>query len=187
MVKELDKSRSAAFATGEQQAPDAVAKKPKPLGLILNIDDGWAKLQIGLRSPLTFGRSDAETMVDVDLNSFGWREKGVSRQHMTLVQQGSRLFVKDMGSKNGTRINDDTLHAQMFYELLDGDVLRLGKLDMKISFAYEPVQETTLPAGITTREATNAVQNNTVDETTFDVRPFTKDALQKRLSHNLNE
>src|SRR5688500_7986158 len=116
MVKELDKSLSAAFATGEQPAPDAVAKKPK--GLILNIENGAAKLQIGLRSPLMFGRSDAETKVDVDLTSFGGREKGISRQHMTLVQQGSRLFVKDMGSKNGTRINDDTLHAQMYYELL---------------------------------------------------------------------
>jgi pSer/pThr/pTyr-binding forkhead associated (FHA) protein len=186
MVKELDKSLSAAYANGEQQAPDAL-KKQKPLGLILNIENGWAKLQIGLRSPLTFGRSDAETKVDVDLTSFGGREKGISRQHMTLVQQGSRLFVKDMGSKNGTRINDDTLHAQMYYELLDGDKLRLGKLEIEFMFAYQPVQETQLPSGISPRDETNSVRNHAVDDTTYDVRPFAKEALQKRLSHNLNE
>jgi pSer/pThr/pTyr-binding forkhead associated (FHA) protein len=186
MMKELDKSLSAAFAIGEQQAPDAL-KRQKPLGLILNIENGEAKLQISLRSPMMFGRSDAETTVDVDLTSFGGREKGLSRQHMTLVQQGNRLFVKDMGSKNGTRINDDTLHAQMYYELLGGDILRLSKLEMEVIFAYQSVQETQLPVGITTREETISGRNRVVDNTTYDVRPFSKEALQKRLSHNLNE
>lgn len=189
MVKQLDKSTSAAFATGEQHSPDALPKQQKPIGLIINIDDGRARLQVNLCSSMVFGRSDEGTSVDIDLTSFGGREKGVSRVHMTLMQQGNRLFIKDMGSKNGTRINHDALRSNIAYELMDGDVLTLGKLRCAVYFAYEPIQETPLPPRTSNRDTTNDVRADITiaDDATYDVRPFAEKVLQQIFIKDSNE
>ena len=189
MVQPLDKSDSAAFAHGTKQPVDAQPKRPKPNGLIINIDEGWARVQVTLRPTITFGRSDEDTMVDVDLTSFGARDKGVSRQHIMVMQQGGRLFVKDLGSKNGTRINSDALRANILYELMDGDVLQLGKLQLAISFAYEAITETVIPQNTTSREETNSVRpdNKTLTDSTYEIPPFAAKALQRRMMQDLDE
>jgi pSer/pThr/pTyr-binding forkhead associated (FHA) protein len=190
MVQPLDKSDFAAFASGDKQPVDAQPKRPKPSGLIINVDEGWARVQIALRPAITFGRSDEDVTADVDLTSFGARDKGVSRQHIIVMQQGGRLFVKDLGSKNGTRINNDALRANILYELMDGDVLQLGKLQLAIYFVYEPITETVIPQNTASREETNSVRadNKTlVDDTTYEIPPFAAKALQRRMMQDLDE
>ena len=189
MARPLDKSDSAEFALGAKKAVDSQRNRPKPNGLIINIDEGWARLQITLRPTITFGRSDEDVTVDVDLTSFGARDKGVSRQHIIVMQQGGRLFVKDLGSKNGTRINNDALRANILYELMDGDVLQLGKLQLALYFAYEAVTESVIPHNTASREETNGVHpdNKTLSDSTYEIPPFAAKALQRRMMQDVDE
>lgn len=48
----------------------------------------------------------------------------ISRQHCRLVCAGEKVVVHDLGSRNGTLINDVAIHGQA--ELQPGDTLRVG-------------------------------------------------------------
>ena len=48
----------------------------------------------------------------------------ISRQHCRLVCSGDKVMVLDLGSRNGTLINDVAIHGQV--ELQPGDTLRVG-------------------------------------------------------------
>lgn len=49
---------------------------------------------------------------------------GVSRHHARLVVSGPRVALEDLGSKNGTRVNDAAVNARVL--LQDGDRVQLG-------------------------------------------------------------
>jgi anti-anti-sigma factor len=51
----------------------------------------------------------------------------VSRRHATIERRGRRYFVRDLGSTNGTLLNDRTLHDEDA-EIRDGDRLSFGPL-----------------------------------------------------------
>ncbi|MEN9627756.1 MAG: hypothetical protein RJA10_983 [Pseudomonadota bacterium] len=50
---------------------------------------------------------------------------GISRQHAELQVSGSRVSVKDLGSANGTLVNEQAINGAV--ALRDGDLLRVGK------------------------------------------------------------
>jgi diguanylate cyclase (GGDEF)-like protein len=54
---------------------------------------------------------------------------GVSRVHAKCICFGDTLEVEDLGSRNGTFINDRRLHART--TLRDGDIVRLGTVMLK--------------------------------------------------------
>jgi len=55
----------------------------------------------------------------------------ISRDHVRIVRKGSRFLLEDLGSRNGTLLNG----RRAFSELLEhGDVLRLGKYEVHVSF-----------------------------------------------------
>lgn len=71
----------------------------------------------------TIGRSTgAEFILDAPL---------VSRLHCQLSSTGGTLQVKDLGSTNGTFVNGKRIAAAA--ELKAGDVLRVGRVELKIS------------------------------------------------------
>jgi pSer/pThr/pTyr-binding forkhead associated (FHA) protein len=183
MAQRLDKSMSVHYATGVKQAVDARPKR-LPKALRLSIENSRITLQINIRSTLIIGRNDHETQVDLDMTSFSGREMGVSRTHLMVVRQGPYLFAKDMGSRNGSAINNKALIPNEFHELQDGDTLHLGKLILIVSFAYDPITQTHIPTGTeTNRDATSSIPD---DDTTNDVRPFAKDELEKAISDKQN-
>jgi predicted ester cyclase len=51
-------------------------------------------------------------------------DAGVSRSHARLTQEGNDYFIEDMGSTNGTYVNDGQIRAK--YQLQSGDSIRLG-------------------------------------------------------------
>ena len=57
----------------------------------------------------------------------------VSSRHAAVVWRGSRLFVADLGSTNGTYLNNQRISDQT--ELRNGDVLQLGSYRLKVSIA----------------------------------------------------
>jgi hypothetical protein len=144
MVTELNQSKFKAFATGEVPAVDA---RPKPQALTFQVQHTTATtpLTINLRPKQVLGRGDIYMPVDVDLTALGGAENGVSRKHVMLMQHGIRILILDLGSTNGTRINNKVLRTGNVYELKDNDELQLGKLKLSVTFVYEQITATALP------------------------------------------
>ncbi|MBN1565394.1 MAG: FHA domain-containing protein [Anaerolineae bacterium] len=85
---------------------------------------------------IVLGRRDTpdDTFVTVDLTPADGRRLGVSRRHAVIHMAGDTITVEDLGSSNGTFINDERLTPGQPAPLLSGDKLRLGKL--VIMFVY---------------------------------------------------
>lgn len=56
----------------------------------------------------------------------------VSRYHARIVRQNEGFFIKDLGSRNGTKLNGDDLKEEKLYPLKDGDCLTV--CDMNLVF-----------------------------------------------------
>jgi len=81
------------------------------------------------RENSTIGRSDPHSNIfpEVDLSKFD-RETKVSRRHARIRRQGDMYLIEDLGSVNGTWINDAVRLAPNQPRVLEsGDRLRLGE------------------------------------------------------------
>lgn len=56
-------------------------------------------------------------------------EQSVSRQHSKCSNEGEKIFIQDMGSSNGTYVNNDKAESKTL--LKDGDIIRLGTVLLK--------------------------------------------------------
>lgn len=93
----------------------------------------YSGAKLGKRYPLTeisniVGRSPT---VHIIIN-----EASVSRQHARFILIGDQVAVEDMGSSNGTYVND--VRAQGQVTLKDSDIVRLGTVLLKF-FAHDNV------------------------------------------------
>jgi two-component system cell cycle response regulator len=78
---------------------------------------------------VTIGRSPTTGIVIPD--------GSVSREHAKCVAVGNGVEIEDLGSSNGTFINDQKLNSRM--PLRDGDILRLGSILLKF-FAHDNIE-----------------------------------------------
>jgi pSer/pThr/pTyr-binding forkhead associated (FHA) protein len=69
---------------------------------------------------------------DIDLNRFGAHDKGVSRLHCHLRFEGGILYLVDLGSANGTYVNDQRVFPDRPAPLSNGDTIRLGHLQIEL-------------------------------------------------------
>ena len=71
---------------------------------------------------------------DVDLNLYEAFDMGVSRLHATIRinNEKNKIFVIDLGSANGSSVNNYEIPANSEVPLNHGDVLTLGKFNMKV-------------------------------------------------------
>jgi hypothetical protein len=67
------------------------------------------------------GRLTSQNKPDIELSA-----DVISRQHLEIVQQGSGYWVKDLGSTNGTMLNDDRIISGNLYELKHNARIGLG-------------------------------------------------------------
>lgn len=95
---------------------------------------------------MVLGRSTKNVVVrpEIDLATVGGAEKGVSRLHAALSyeQAGEMIHIYDLGSANGTYINERRLHPTERRVLRHGDELRLGRLVLMAHFRH-PGEEIT--------------------------------------------
>ncbi|NIL97722.1 MAG: SpoIIE family protein phosphatase [Planctomycetales bacterium] len=66
----------------------------------------------------------------------------VSRQHAQVLMEGSRVFVEDLQSRNGTFVNDQAVLGRR--ELINGDSLRICDLVMRFDDGVSPREETSI-------------------------------------------
>lgn len=97
-----------------------------------------SEIEVPLRKAVHLGRMDPTTNVfpEVDLTEYGGLEKGVSRRHARLIEHNGQVVVEDLGSINGTFINDEKLAPYLSQTIQDGDRLRLGHLIIEIGIPH---------------------------------------------------
>ena len=74
---------------------------------------------------ITIGRRDPKRKINptIDLTEERGAQLGVSRLHVEINYQNSRYYLKDMGSANGTWVNNSKLvpyQPHRFYDYLQG-------------------------------------------------------------------
>jgi hypothetical protein len=79
----------------------------------------------------------------LDLAPFGGYSLGVSRRHVIIRRSGEGYVILDLGSVNGTWLNEERLVPLQPYPLFNGAHLRLGR--MRILVLYQPFTDTNYP------------------------------------------
>jgi pSer/pThr/pTyr-binding forkhead associated (FHA) protein len=113
---------------------------PVPWRLRLQLSgETHTTLGLDLKPSLLIGRSGPHTPPpDLDLSPYGGDTQGVSRRHAQLLFDGESLFLEDLNSTNGTRLNGYILKAGEPYRLRDGDEITLGSLRILLRFIKSP-------------------------------------------------
>jgi pSer/pThr/pTyr-binding forkhead associated (FHA) protein len=118
------------------QLEDVLAKLGDPDAskqtVYLNVYNQVESIALAEEQSVIIGRSDAQTgfKPDVDLMRYNARKHGVSREHACIYLRGQCLYLMDMGSNNGTFINGQQLMPHHAQPLQEGDVIRLGLLEI---------------------------------------------------------
>ncbi len=120
------------------------ASLKQPLGDVFVADTTPITLEVGERyvilpivARLVIGRLGSSLNTDppdVDLNQFSARDKGVSRRHCAITRKGKLVYLCDLGSSNGTRLNGRRLFGDQARLLRAGDELELGRLKLLVRF-----------------------------------------------------
>ncbi|NJL94725.1 MAG: FHA domain-containing protein [Anaerolineae bacterium] len=102
----------------------------------------------GVQQPLRYTVKDGQELLvgrvtpnsamapDVDLGPLNAGQMGVSRLHAALQRRGTSLLLTDLGSLNHTLINGQRLHPQEVRALSDGDIIKLGQLEIGIRYHH---------------------------------------------------
>src|SRR5262249_3971082 len=99
--------------------------------------DGFEEpLLLELSEQAVLGRyvADAGMQPRVDLSPYGAFEAGISRRHAIIRRVEGRLFIEDLGARNGTCLNNQQLTPFVPGALKSGDIVKLGQLNMEIMF-----------------------------------------------------
>jgi len=90
--------------------------------LIIEDDEGKSVVVPLVRDEITIGRQEGNTVRLTDQN--------ISRKHARLIKQNDSVFVEDVGSYNGIRVNGSRIQVKQ--SLRDGDEVVIG--DYKLIF-----------------------------------------------------
>lgn len=115
------------------QTPVSPTERPEtPTLLVLVLGHEEVELPLPLTRKVVLGRFDPgrKKGPDVDLAAHQAYERGVSRQHAVLYQSGSRFYVEDLSSRNGTFVNGQRLEPFQASPVDHGDEIRLGTLPL---------------------------------------------------------
>jgi pSer/pThr/pTyr-binding forkhead associated (FHA) protein len=110
------------------------------LHLVMQIGRGLQKRAVmKLSQTVIVGRGGQDdTTPSLDLSKYGGLDSGVSRVHARFVYRDHTLFVEDLGSTNGTRINGLKLVPREPMRLRNGDEIEFGQLPVTVRVVRAP-------------------------------------------------
>ncbi|UCG26468.1 MAG: FHA domain-containing protein [Chloroflexota bacterium] len=105
--------------------------------IIFVIPSTGRRMKVDLGRDISIGRVDSRRGIwpEVDLTMDQGVDGGVSRMHALVRNSDEGVFLVDLGSTNGTRINNKQLPPERPYLLSNGDSVRFGQLLVEIYFA----------------------------------------------------
>lgn len=78
----------------------------------------------------------AEPQNDLDLEPYRGKSLGVSRHHAEIIYKDGYYLVRDLGSANGTWINNQQIEPDRLEMLHNGDLLRIGYFPITVRFSF---------------------------------------------------
>ncbi len=115
-------SSSASISPGPDIAPD-----PQFQARIL-ITDKNETVPIPDKDYVIIGRTHRNTIADLDLGPYGAAKLGLSRHHARLTYQNNTWSIDDLGSLNGTFVNNVQVKPGTPLPLKNGDVIRCSHM-----------------------------------------------------------
>ena len=113
-------------------------------GIAVYVEGEFKPGYIDFRGEFVIGRKVGATsnLLEgvLDLSPLGGYSQGLSRRHAIIRWTEHGYEILDLGSANGTWLNDERLAPQKQYPLPSGSHLRLGS--MRLFVLYHPVSET---------------------------------------------
>jgi hypothetical protein len=96
----------------------------------------------GQLAEYVIGWQDARTLVGpaIDLTALGGSSLGVSRQHAVLRCNAGRWTIEDMGSTNGTYLNESPLAPHTPMLLQDKTTIRVGQVKLYFRYVTQTVR-----------------------------------------------
>ena len=96
-----------------------------------------AMFRIKVKKEIVLGRVTdfSEGVTYINLTPYGADEGGVSRRHARLMRDTNAIYLMDLNSTNGPRLNGEPLTASTERRVQDGDEIMLGRLRLYIYFA----------------------------------------------------
>ena len=109
------------------RAPNTV-RLPRRPHLVLTYSSG-EMITLKGKDEYFVGRKNPadEWYPDVDITPHGGERKGVSRRHAQLEIVTGNVYLLDLGSTNGTFVDDEEVHPGKKHQLTSGCVLRFGE------------------------------------------------------------
>jgi pSer/pThr/pTyr-binding forkhead associated (FHA) protein len=100
----------------------------KPKEILLVVPSSRRRFKLVVQDELRIGRASSDLVPEINLTDDEGAEKGVSRLHAKIqaVQEG--IVLIDLGSTNGTLLNNYRLPPNEPYPLQSGDEIRFGDL-----------------------------------------------------------
>lgn len=110
-------------------------------GIAVYIEGEFNPTYIDFNGEFVIGRKRGTTSeAMLDLSPLGGYHLGLSRRHAVIRRTGHGYEMLDLGSVNGTWLNNERLVPHKSYPLPSGSHLRLGR--MRLLVLYHPLAET---------------------------------------------
>lgn len=116
-------------------APDAAPSAPSRVQRLVDSATGRSFF-FGRSDEATIGRTDPVTGIlpDIDLTPVDV-DRSVSRRHAKILRRdGNYMILEEVGTINGTYVNDQRIPTGQPVPLNNGDRLRVGLINMKVVF-----------------------------------------------------
>lgn len=112
---------------------------------------------------------------DLDLDTYGAMEQGVSRRHALLRPTHNRLYIIDLGSTNGTKLNAAPLGGGVARALSHDDTVTLGRFTFTVKLIDGPGLHDDVSRPITQRRSSADKTTKPLDAD--ETRPLNPDTL----------
>jgi ABC transport system ATP-binding/permease protein len=117
--------------------------------LIIEDDEGKTTVVPLIRDEITIGRKEG--------NTIRLTERNVSRKHAKLVKQNGAIFIEDLTSYNGIKVNGDRISGRA--PIQEGDRIQIG--DYQLALKLEKPTQPGMPATeISSEKTTPFVREN---------------------------
>jgi hypothetical protein len=103
------------------------------------LEESISSIRIEIAGDVVLGvKREGGKKPDLDLAPYGAHVHGVSGEHALIRPSKTRLYLIDLQSKNGTRLNSVPIGAAAAKILQSGDVISLGALSFSIKIVVAP-------------------------------------------------
>lgn len=117
------------------------------------LEQAYLRLLVPGREETRFGLDSPKVRIGrASDNEVSLSDLSLSREHAQIARRGNRYRLRDLGSRNGTFLNDAKVEGEVL--LNDGDLIRVG--EMRLQFHHET------PSGVHLSEASRVLDQGTV-------------------------